>query len=148
VDEIMQIADTLPAHADAYFHEQCGTRGGAVYALHSRCNHSCEPVAEVRCGAFPTHTLDVVAVRDIFAGDPITITYVDPKLRWIKRCELLQRNYGFICACAACAREFSQPVAGSEDDESEGEDDDTKSDSSECAIPTELVDELQDALGN
>ena len=100
IERMLQLSDGPASRADAFFHGLCGTRGGAMFALHACLNHSCQPVAEVRCGGFVSHSIDVGAVENIAANSPITISYVAPNLSWYRRCEILQSNYGFICACA------------------------------------------------
>jgi len=159
VDQIMKIAGGIPAaEADGFFHELCGTRGAAMFALHACCNHSCAPVAEVRCQGFTDSTIDVVAIEDIFRGDPITITYVNPKLRWSRRCEILHTNYGFICACSRCAVEYDKPkTKGGDDDDDDDDttpaaaaddDDEAETDSDDCDIDPGEWEEVEDALGN
>lgn len=153
VEEMLKLAGGIPAsEADAFFHQLCGTRGAAMFALHACCNHSCDPVAEVRCQGFGDHTIDVVATVDIFRGDPVTITYVNPKLRWIQRCEVLQSNYGFICACPRCAIEYNKPA--DEEDEQDGApgqdvDNEASDEDSDCDIdPGDWSREVEEALGN
>jgi len=148
VEEILKVTGGVSAQeADAYFHELCGVQGCCMFALHACCNHSCKPVAEVRGSGFFTHTIDVVATTDIYRGDPITITYVNPKLKWIQRCELLQKNYGFICACVACASEFCKKgddeVGSASDETSESED---NSEDGDCDINPEEWASVEDAL--
>ena len=93
-------AQTLDeVHADVY-----GVRGGAVFKLHSKLNHSCEPNAKLVC-AFTESTIDVVAKTDIRAGDELTIGYVEPSLDLGRRRQTLRSCYGFDCACARCERE-------------------------------------------
>ena len=76
----------------------------------------------------------------------------EPQLRWMQRCEILQNNYGFICACVACAAEFQQPTpAGGGDEEGsegEGEGDDDESTGSDCDISPEAWGEVEEALDN
>lgn len=50
--------------------------GSALYVTQSKINHSCVPNAVI---TFPTsdHTLSLLALSDIKAGDEITISYID-----------------------------------------------------------------------
>jgi hypothetical protein len=52
--------------------------GSGIYALHSACNHSCEPNAEVAFEGDSTLTLR--ALGDIAEGDEICISYLEPGL--------------------------------------------------------------------
>lgn len=52
--------------------------GSGIFALHSACNHSCEPNAEVAFEGDSTLTLR--AIEDIAQGDEICISYLEPGL--------------------------------------------------------------------
>lgn len=45
------------------------------------------------------------ASRTIYAGEEITITYVDPLQTRLKRRAALQRSWGFECSCNLCLQE-------------------------------------------
>ena len=102
----------------------------------------------MRCGAFTTHTIDVVATADIYKGTPITISYVNPKLKWMQRCTILSENYGFICACSLCAAEYNKtPATDLEGDAAaEAAAVDEESDSGSSCEITEGWGEVEDAL--
>jgi hypothetical protein len=51
-----------------------GVRGTAFYALQSCCNHACAPVA--RAEARPGGDVAIAAVRDLDAGEELTISYL------------------------------------------------------------------------
>ncbi|KAL3892921.1 MAG: hypothetical protein SGPRY_014651 [Prymnesium sp.] len=81
-----------------------GVRGGGVFKLQSKINHSCEPNAQVVC-AFTCAAIDVVCTRAIRVGEEVTICYVDPTLEVGRRRQALRAAYGFECTCARCKRE-------------------------------------------
>lgn len=83
--------------------------GNAVYPIFSRINHSCIPNAVF----FPTSAgpgstarerpwMAVRAVRDLAAGEELTVAYVRPGLSAARRADKLDRVYGFQCTCGAC----------------------------------------------
>ena len=47
-------------------------------------------------------TLHVVALRHIFPGEELTISYIDPLQRRRARLKALKRSWGFICDCSLC----------------------------------------------
>ncbi|KAG9228295.1 hypothetical protein BJ875DRAFT_527639 [Amylocarpus encephaloides] len=69
----------------------------------ARMNHDCRPNAmyyfDPRTLVHYTH-----AARTIYAGEEITITYIDPLQTREKRLEAIQRSWGFDCACALCTQ--------------------------------------------
>jgi len=78
--------------------------GAGLYPLQSKCNHSCQPNAEV---AFENgdHKLQLKAIRDIQAGDEICISYIaccELDRSRHSRQKLLQQNYVFVCRCEKC----------------------------------------------
>lgn len=99
--------------------------GSGLYVMQSKINHSCLPNAEI---TFPksNHTLEVVALRDISAGEEICISYLE-------ECQLLssrhsrqkylQENYIFLCGCEKCTSQINDPDVSSESEEEEMETD-------------------------
>jgi hypothetical protein len=73
--------------------------GHGVYELASRFNHSCTP----NCNASgnSAETICVHSVRDVKAGEELTVYYMDPEQTREARQEFLV-NYGFVCDCPAC----------------------------------------------
>ncbi|KAF1927708.1 SET domain-containing protein [Didymella exigua CBS 183.55] len=77
--------------------------GAAVFLHTSRFNHSCNPNAcfswNASIGKETIHTM-----RDIKAGEEITISYVDMEHdKRLRAWEL--KHYGFVCDCPACGDE-------------------------------------------
>ena len=83
--------------------EVYGVRGGGLYKLQSKINHSCTPNARLVCG-FTDATIDVVALRPIARHEEVTISYINPAFDRARRRSLLQAGYGFDCECALCAQ--------------------------------------------
>ncbi len=92
--------------------EEEGGRGGGsgIYPLFSRANHSCTPSAEYACtphghggggGGGGGGGLVVRALRDIRAGEEISVSYVDPVAPRAERAGKLA-FYGFTCDCPLC----------------------------------------------
>lgn len=72
----------------------------------SRLNHDCRPT----CAYYFDHTdfrHKVLAVRDIAAGEELTIAYYDPLQPRSVRQEKLQHEWGFQCSCARCSADAS-----------------------------------------
>ncbi|KAK4437345.1 Histone-lysine N-methyltransferase ATXR2 [Sesamum alatum] len=80
-------------------------QGTAFFPLQSCMNHSCIPNAK----AFKREEdkdgqATIVALRPIFKGEEITISYIDEDLPYDERQELLA-DYGFRCKCPRCIEE-------------------------------------------
>jgi len=84
--------------------------GTAMYATICKMNHSCEPNIIVlykptsSWGARYPLTAYVVALKDIAAGEELTISYINKDHPYRDRQQELI-NYGFICQCYKCLRE-------------------------------------------
>ncbi|KIO17648.1 hypothetical protein M407DRAFT_32673, partial [Tulasnella calospora MUT 4182] len=84
--------------------------GVAISPLAALINHSCEPNAVVvfpRSSTVPqpgSDPLEVVAIKDIAAGEEILTSYVDISLPRHLRIKELQERYMFTCTCTACSR--------------------------------------------
>ncbi|XP_011100291.1 histone-lysine N-methyltransferase ATXR2 isoform X1 [Sesamum indicum] len=80
-------------------------QGTAFFPLQSCMNHSCIPNAK----AFKREEdkdgqATIVALRPIFKGEEVTISYIDEDLPYDERQELLA-DYGFRCKCPRCIEE-------------------------------------------
>ena len=73
--------------------------GEGTYPLGSLLNHSCNPNCAV---VFRGRTQVIRAIRDIGAGEELTITYVDAMLEPDDRNIALMRKYRFSCVCDRC----------------------------------------------
>ncbi len=51
-------------------------------------------------------TLQLRAARDIAAGEPLTVAYLDVDLPAALRQERLNFGYGFACSCQRCQEEL------------------------------------------
>ena len=79
----------------------------AVFPLTARCNHSCEPNAQVRSQEFVDAHIDVVALRDLHPGEELLISYIPAgagvgKRSTFQRRRELQAKYLFYCDCVCC----------------------------------------------
>ena len=73
----------------------------AIFTLVAKLNHSCNPNAEIRIGGYVDAVCDVVALKDIKAGEQIFISYVGPGGgRTAKR--KFSSQYLFVCSCDIC----------------------------------------------
>lgn len=70
LDRIDSLEDIIDDVSGQFTHAE----GTGLYAMHSKLNHSCEPNAQITF-PFNSNTLQVVAIRDIKAGEEITIDY-------------------------------------------------------------------------
>lgn len=107
--------------------------GAGLYPLQSKCNHSCQPNAEVSFES-GNHKLVLKAIRDIQIGEEVCISYIaDCELSRSRhsRQKLLQQNYVFTCECELCNSQLGleDDVTSDEDDYiSDEEEDDIRSD--------------------
>jgi hypothetical protein len=91
----------------------------ALFPLTARMNHSCAPNAEVRSQEFVDCHMNLVAKRDIAAGEELLISYigvgpsVGRKSRYRRRREL-QAKYLFWCECRECQQETSSPSSATD----------------------------------
>jgi hypothetical protein len=81
----------------------------AVFALTARCNHSCNPNAQVQSQEFVDAHIDLVALEEIAAGQEILISYIAVgsnvgKKSRIQRQRELQAKYLFVCDCSKCSK--------------------------------------------
>lgn len=86
----------------------------ALFSLTARINHSCDPRAEVRSEEFVDCRIDLVAKREILAGEEITISYINvgrtaggSARDRTRRMRELRAKYLFECDCALCTESFS-----------------------------------------
>ncbi|KAB0796753.1 hypothetical protein PPYR_10814 [Photinus pyralis] len=97
--------------------------GVALFSLQSSCNHSCVPNAE------PTYLhnnsrLSLVSLRDIEAGEEITISYLDEcnlQRSRHSRHKVLMENYLFVCNCLKCEEQVNEPDVTSDEEEDDEE---------------------------
>jgi len=70
----------------------------------ARLNHDCRPNAMYY---FDRKTLThyTHASRTIYAGEEITITYIDPLQTRLRRRAAIKRSWGFDCSCSLCSAE-------------------------------------------
>ncbi|KXH28844.1 hypothetical protein CSIM01_03494 [Colletotrichum simmondsii] len=73
----------------------------ALFAQTSRLNHDCRPNIDYW---FDPRTLTqrTTALRDIFPGEELTISYVEPLQSRDDRLNRLHSNWGFDCSCHFC----------------------------------------------
>lgn len=79
-----------------------------IHHFASFYNHSCEPNCEVRS----IHNLEIVASRDIAAGEELCISYFDADFLAYPvepRRSHLERGWGSPCLCGRCVEEVRQP---------------------------------------
>lgn len=71
-----------------------------LYPTLALFNHSCDP----NCGIqyMPNAKIRLVALRDIAAGEELTIAYTKPYERKSVRQATLKKNFFFTCNCTAC----------------------------------------------
>ncbi|KAN0085790.1 hypothetical protein V8E55_006924 [Tylopilus felleus] len=81
--------------------------GAAVSPLVALTNHSCVPNAVV---VFPRSSksklnepvMNLIALRDIPAGEEVSIAYIDTTLPTMQRQKVLTETYNFTCQCPLC----------------------------------------------
>ncbi|KAG5466014.1 hypothetical protein CUR178_00731 [Leishmania enriettii] len=80
----------------------CSSRGQGTYGVGSFFNHSCEPDLNVQYSAVNDDTLSVVELRDVKAGEELTISYIDASLPLAVRQQQVFEPYLFVCRCTRC----------------------------------------------
>lgn len=123
-----QAIDDLYMKMDDYAGQFLNVEGSGLYSQQSKINHSCQPNCEI---VFPhsNHVLQVVALRDIAAGEEVTISYLDECMLTSSRHSRqkeLKANYIFVCECERCAAEKltqKDETSSEEEEEEEPEDD-------------------------
>ena len=102
----------LDRSMDAEIAKQCVVSAAAIFPLLSKLNHSCSPNVEVQDGIFVDCHVDLVATRDIGAGEELVISYIN--LGWNvgrnatrrrNRLKVLHARYLFWCDCPRCHHE-------------------------------------------
>jgi SET domain len=123
--------------------------GTAMYSIACKMNHSCDPnvilLYRRRPGFGKEHPLAafLVALRDISAGDELTISYIDANAPYQERQKALI-NYGFICHCHKCRSDkvqISSDVEDVDNDENEEDDDDDDEDVSMDELQEQSIDD-------
>lgn len=102
-DDAVSASAIKPAMLDSFFSARTGESASAVYALHSKLNHSCAPNVHVVSGSFVDAAVEVVALTDVATGEELCVSYTDPKLSHAQRRRALLNNHFFVCNCAECA---------------------------------------------
>ncbi|KAI0676226.1 hypothetical protein C8Q78DRAFT_960507 [Trametes maxima] len=89
----------------------CGkTRGGrraGIFLLGARLNHSCRPNI-ARAWDEGAQQMTFRTLRDVAEGEELCLNYVDVLGTRAQRAEELQNDFGFECACEACALDFEE----------------------------------------
>lgn len=91
---------------DRLVDEQVAPWISGIFRLTAHLNHSCEPNAMVMSQEFVDDHVDLVAKRDILAGEEILISYIQgvdgrQKSSHQRRREL-EAKYLFTCRCSKC----------------------------------------------
>ncbi|KAL1461425.1 hypothetical protein WDU94_013325 [Cyamophila willieti] len=111
--QIDSIYEKLMNHSGCEF---LNNEGSALYRLQSSCNHNCLPNAEIKF-PYSNFVLNLVALKDINAGDEICISYMEEDLLERgrgTRSNYLRRNYYFTCTCDKCQSQLEDPESESE----------------------------------
>ncbi|KAH7631668.1 hypothetical protein B0T09DRAFT_397105 [Sordaria sp. MPI-SDFR-AT-0083] len=74
----------------------------------SRLNHDCRPNADYRFDWEKGLVQVITAVRDIFPGEEITISYINPLQSRHARQKHLRTVWGFDCSCELCSRSLTK----------------------------------------
>lgn len=92
--------------------------GSGLYVLQSKCNHSCEPNAEI---SFENgnHIMTLKALKKIEIGEEICISYLDccelDRSRHSRQ-KVLRENYLFNCACDKCLEQINDEDVTSDEE--------------------------------
>ncbi|EMD88542.1 hypothetical protein COCC4DRAFT_76733 [Bipolaris maydis ATCC 48331] len=89
-----------------------GTTLTGLFPEIAMMNHDCRPNAAYFFDQ-DTMTHYVHAIRPIYPGEEITITYINNEVTRVQRMGRLRTNWGFTCACSACS---AHPLVTAESD--------------------------------
>ncbi|KAI0394086.1 hypothetical protein F5Y17DRAFT_458258 [Xylariaceae sp. FL0594] len=84
-----------------------GTSHFACYADIGKINHDCRPNVHYR---IENMTMTTLAARDIYAGEELSVSYVDVFLSSRERKERI-RKWGFECQCSLCRASRNESAA-------------------------------------
>lgn len=124
--KLEQAIDDMYMKMDDFSGQFLNVEGSGLYSQQSKINHSCQPNCEI---VFPqsNHVLQVVALRDIAAGEEVTISYLDECMlsrSRHSRQKVLKENYIFVCECEKCSFEKLSQKDETSSEEEEDDDDD------------------------
>ncbi|GLV44238.1 SET and MYND domain containing class 5 [Carabus blaptoides fortunei] len=121
--ELDKFIDTLYEDLEKESGTFLNNEGSALYALQSACNHSCLPNAQPNF-LHNNFQLSMVTLKDIQAGEEITISYLDECVlnrSRHSRQTFLAENYMFVCDCPKCQSQADDPDVTSEEEMSDSE---------------------------
>ncbi|KAH8898021.1 SET domain-containing protein [Thozetella sp. PMI_491] len=79
----------------------------AIFPEISRMNHDCRPSAKYYFN-YETMTHYVHAMRDIFPGEELSLSYINPSMSRRERRKRLKESWGFSCECRSCTQDDIQ----------------------------------------
>ncbi|KAI2502652.1 SET domain-containing protein [Fragilaria crotonensis] len=74
----------------------------AIFGLTARINHSCDPNVEAMSQNYMDCHMDIVARRDLEAGEELLISYLPDIKSTARRRRMLLAKYLFWCECSRC----------------------------------------------
>lgn len=80
-------------------------RGAGVYVLLSTMNHSCSPAVRLETSAATGAEVSMLTTRQVEAGEPLTLAYVEPGWPGDERRQQLSSHWFFDCDCQRCEAE-------------------------------------------
>ncbi len=101
--DIEYVQGVVNANSFAY----AESRGRALYALVSLCNHSCLPSAHK---TFVGDAILVRASQDMKKGEEVTLHYILPSEPYDERRFRLMRSWKFKCTCVVCEADSQDDV--------------------------------------
>ncbi|KAH8889275.1 SET domain-containing protein [Thozetella sp. PMI_491] len=108
---VEKIASTNSFDIDAEVDDEVQDSGFfVVFPEISRMNHDCRPNSEYFFD-YETMAHSIHAVRDILAGEELTLSYINPIMSRRERLRQLKRSWGFKCGCHMCTQEAAQSSA-------------------------------------
>jgi hypothetical protein len=98
------LGGVLNREVDRAIHDKVVVPFAALLGLTARINHSCDPNAQVSSQNYMDCHMDLVARRDLEAGEEVLISYLaETKARTAnRRRTMLQAKYQFWCDCSRC----------------------------------------------
>lgn len=102
--DVMEVADAIKMNVFGW--AMNGIDCSALQHVGSLLNHHCNPTAQNRFNIEEHGLVSIIeAMRDIKAGEEVSISYVDTDLGYDARQEELINQFSFVCRCFRCTTE-------------------------------------------
>ena len=99
MQDALELFAKLEVNSFSILSDTFSTVGQGIYKQASVVNHSCQPNMTV---SFSGREMIAMPIKDIKAGEELTVSYVELASLAAERNDALQARYGFRCKCDRC----------------------------------------------